>query len=415
MHLKPVERIELCEGDTTKRIIGIVVCLALAVGFFAYGISQLVSKNSGWTQIEPKNDGEPSCASEFVFQYDLGRGESSATVEYKALSALYGQAAIDAYQTYHSTHLFEDRHNLAYLNAHPNEIVTVEDALYEALCKITEAENRTVFLAPVYAQYEAMFVCEQDYEAQAFDPLLDEDAADYVREALAFIQDPEAISLEVFSGAQARLNVSEAYLKFAEEYEIASLVDLIWMKNAFIADDLAQTIRAAGYTHGIVSSTDGFARRLETEESYSFRVLDRTAEGTYSAAVMHCGTADTIVSLRDYALNEQDTARVYVYEDGAARSVFVSQEDGLCHTACSDITAYSAVRSCAEVVLALSEVYVAKSLDVDALRTMQENGIETVFCEDFTIWHSETALQPVELFESETVRYTLKPLSEYSK
>ena len=56
-----------------------------------------------------------------------------------------------------------------------------------------------------------------DYEAENFDPLLDADVKAYVDAATAFAADPDAVSLELLGDGQVRLNVSEEYLRFAEE------------------------------------------------------------------------------------------------------------------------------------------------------------------------------------------------------
>lgn len=410
---KPVERVELHTGDTKKRLIAVIVLVLLACGFFAYGVSQLVTRTSGWTEIEAKSTEELSCAADFTLRYDLGRGESSATVEHRRVCAVYTDAAVAAYQTYHASEFFGGKQNLAYLNAHPNETLAIDAALYAALEKLERAESRMLFLAPVWAQYDAMAGCTQDYEAEGFDPLYDEGAAEFVTAALAFVNDPEAISLELFPDGKARLNVSEAYLRFAGEYEITALADFGWMKNAFIADDLAAALEAAGYVHGIVSSYDGFARRLDREEAYSVQIVDFEDGYTYPAAVLPCGEAGAIVSLRSQAITEQDTARFYTYADGTTRTPYVSAEDGLDHAASGSLTAYAEDKSCAELTLALSEIYVADALDVEALLALRAQGIESVFCEDRVVWHSEPDLEMQTLYQSQSVQYTHKSMEAY--
>lgn len=410
--LKPVERIELSENNTTKRLVAVCVLIVLAVGFFAYGASQLFSRKSGWTEIEPKISDEMSCASEFVLQYDLGRSGSSATVEYKAIAALYGTALVDAYRTYHPTELFSGSRNLASLNRHPNEVVELDEQLYAALTEATADENRLLYLAPIYEQYDAMFACEYDYEAENFDPAVNADVRAYVREALAFANDPDAVSLELLPEGKARLNVSEDYLRFAEENEITAYLDFFWMKNAFIADDIADALEEAGYTLGMLTSYDGYARCLGGEGSYSVNICDRVDGLTYPAAVMQSGGARAIVSLRSYPANERDELRFYTYADGAVRTPYVDPSDGLCRTALNDLTGYSKEHGCAAVTLALAKVYIGSRLDVSALKQMQQNGIETVFCRDRVIVHSEAGLVLESLFSGAGVQYTEQTLSD---
>lgn len=413
MRPKPVERVELHTGGTKKRLIAVIVLVLLACGFFAYGVSQLVTRTSGWTEIEAKSTDELSCAADFTLQYELGRGESSSTVEYRRVSAIYSDAAVAAYQTYNASDFFSGKQNLAYLNAHPNETLSIDEALYAALEKLERAGSRALFLAPVWAQYDAMAACTQDYEAEGFDPLYDEGAAEFVAEALTFVNDPEAISVELFPDGKARLNVSEEYLRFAEEYEITALADFGWMKNAFIADDLAAALEAAGYVHGMVSSFDGFARRLDREEDYSVQIVDFADGYIYPAAVISCGEAGAIVSLRAQAVTEQDAVRFYTYADGTTRTPYVSAEDGLDHTASGSLTAYAADMSCAELTLALGEIYIADTLDVEALLALRAQGIESVFCENRTVWHSDPALEPQSLYQSQSVQYAHSSMEAY--
>lgn len=411
-NVKPVERIELHEGNTTRRLIAVIALIVLAVGFFAYAISQLVSRSSGWTEIEPKSTDARNCTSEFVLQYDLGRSGSSATAEYKRISSVYTEAAISAYQTYHPTEVFGGRQNLAYLNRHPNETLSIDPALYAALEMLEAAKSRLLFLAPVAAQYEALAACSYDYEAENFDPARDADVAAFVDETLAFVNDPEDISIELLDGGKVRLNVSEAYLRFAEENGILALLDFGWLKNAFIADDLAAALQQAGFQYGIVSSYDGFARRLGMQGDYSFNVFTLSGGVIYPAAVISCGAADAVVNLRSFALNEDDAERFYVYESGEIRTQYVSQADGANYAAVDSLTAYSSTGGCAQTALALAEVYIADAVDADTLLALREAGIETVFCSDATVWHSDANASISSLYQDEHVQYTHKTLGK---
>lgn len=410
---RPVERIELTEGNTTTRLIAVGILIALAAGFFAYGISQLVSRKSGWTQIEPKNAEELSCASEFILQYDLGRSGSSATVEYKQLSALYGEAAAAAYRTYHPTQLFDGHQNLAYLNQHPNEAVTVDETLYRALQKVVESGSRLIYLAPVYELYDAMFGCQYDYEAENFDPARNSGVKVYVQEVLAYAGDENAISLELMENGQVRLNVSQEYLSFAEENEVSALLDFFWMKNAFIADDLADALESAGYRNGLLTSYDGYSRMLGGEEDYSFNLSDNVDGVIYPAAVVRCGGARAVVYFRAYAAGSQDSLRTYTYEDGTVRTAYIDPASGFCRAAVNDLAAYSAEKSCAEIALALGELYLSRKLDVPAILSLREDGVESLFCKDRVIWHSQPDVQLDELFSGADVQYSERAMSEY--
>ena len=57
---------------------------------------------------------------------------------------------------------------------------------------------------------------------------------------------------------QVCLHVSDAYQAYAAEMGYTAYLDFFWMKNAFLIDYLADTIRGEGYQLGIISSKDGF-------------------------------------------------------------------------------------------------------------------------------------------------------------
>ena len=87
----------------------------------------------------------------------------------------------------------------------------------------------------------------------------DDDAAEKKTAAVAaFTQNPDDISLELSGENQVCLHVSDAYQAYAAEMGYTAYLDFFWMKNAFLIDYLADTIRGEGYQLGIISSKDGF-------------------------------------------------------------------------------------------------------------------------------------------------------------
>ena len=59
----------------------------------------------------------------------------------------------------------EEFHNLRYINAHPNEDVTVDAALYAALELLEGSGTRYHYLAALYEQYYSLFNSATDAEA----------------------------------------------------------------------------------------------------------------------------------------------------------------------------------------------------------------------------------------------------------
>ena len=244
---------------------------AAAILFFVVGAATLafvlnasLSKDPGWQEIKSDASYVDSYADAFVLMYELGTGDISPTKEEKALKALYTDTLQEAYQLFHSTMGFEGVENLSNVNARPNETVTVAPALYHALEQIAASGNRQLFLAPVVAEFKQIFLSESDEEASRYDPRRNQNLGAWVAEIVSYAGDSAHISLEVLGDNCVRLRVSQAYLEFAEENEIATFVDFGWMTNAFVADWIAETLTDAGFTGGYLTSIDGFTRNLDS-------------------------------------------------------------------------------------------------------------------------------------------------------
>ena len=88
-NLKPVQRIELSEGNVKARIIAVIVFALLGIGSIAYAMFSMLGSKSGWETIEANNGSLGDISKEFVFTYRLGAADMSPTAEKKALTTLY--------------------------------------------------------------------------------------------------------------------------------------------------------------------------------------------------------------------------------------------------------------------------------------------------------------------------------------
>ena len=180
---KPVERIELSEKNVGIRIAIVAVLILIAVVSFGYGISQWLSVDSGWTEIEADSAADMNSSNEFVLMYELGsRDDMSITAENKGIRALYTDVMVNAYQIFHNNLEVKGVNNLYYLNCHPNEEVKVDEMLYHAFELLSSSENRLVYLAPIYEQYNNLFDCEADAQTKDFDPYLNDTLATSFKE-----------------------------------------------------------------------------------------------------------------------------------------------------------------------------------------------------------------------------------------
>lgn len=374
--LRPVRTIELSDAHTKLRLALLIVCLAVAAAALACAVNSLISTDAGLQEIEAYDTGELSSADEFTFYYEVGMGELSATEEYKALRSLYTQAAQDAYELLSAEMEFDGCSNIWYLNQHVGEAVTVDGALYQALSAMEQSGARYLYLAPVYELYQSMLQSQSDYEADDFDPYENETLADFCAQAAAYLNDPEAIDLELLGDNTVILHVSEGYLRFGQENGITRWIDFFWLKNAFAADLIAQQLIDSGYTRGMLISGDGFVRGLGEDIGTEFSLEFPHREGlvvTGLATLSFSGSV-SLACLRDYPLEGESSGWYYVREDGQIRTRYVDTADGLCKSALPELVVCSTTLPCGETALLAASLFIADSLDPDLLHALTDRG-----------------------------------------
>lgn len=132
---KPVQKVWLSEKNVGRRILLVVLLLAIGSGFLVYGFMNFLHGDSGWREISVKAGADLNCGEDFTLKYNVGASGVSAGGEAKALSLLYTDAAVKGYRLFNIDESFEDVTNLYDINQHPNEVLTVDPVLYDALKK----------------------------------------------------------------------------------------------------------------------------------------------------------------------------------------------------------------------------------------------------------------------------------------
>ena len=406
-HLPPVEKIELSSAHKGPRLAAALLLLAVGAAALAFAFTQLFTAQSGWQEIKASDSAEASCKDDFTLLYELGADGASASAEKKALDMLYSEAAVTAYRLFTNDSLFADTHNMRYINDHPNETIAVDPALYDAFAQVEASGNRTLYLGPVYELYDGLFFCQEDWQTADFDPAQNADLKAFFARCAAYGADPSAVQLELLGDGQVRLAVSEEYLAFARQEEIEDFIDFGWMKNAFIADYLADTLIDHDFTNGALSSFDGFVRNLDQRETVlGFNIFDLTSSGPIPAAVMQYAGQMSIVSLRDHPVSEADARRMYTFADGHVLTAYLDPADALEKTAAHDLTGYSRDMGCGALALKLAGVYVAEKLDGDALAALAGEGVYTVHCEGRTVVYTDSDITLSDFYDQDGVTYS---------
>lgn len=396
-HPKPIEKVELSEKHPKRRFYLAILFLVIGVLALVHAVRMFFSTDAGWTEVSANSASEINCSEDFVFLYELGAGDISATAENKALSIIYTDAAVKAFEMFNTDQAFTDLDNMYSINHNPNEVVKVEDALYQALELVQTYGDRKIYLGPVYAAYDDMFFCQNDSETIDFDPYQNEETAAYYAEIASYACDPEAVNVELLGDNQVRLDVSEEYLAYAEENGITNFIDFFWMKNAFIADYIADVLVEQGYTRGCISSYDGFVRNLDDRgESYSFGIYNRIGNEVDQAAIMEYSGQRSIVYLRNYMMSEKDMEHYYELGNGEIRTSYLDIADGLCKSSRNDLVSYSDRLGCAEIMLQISPIFISESWNAEAVNILTQNGIYSIYVDGGKLVYNEDGLSETE-------------------
>lgn len=395
----PLKHIQLSEKNKKLRWILTAVFLVIAAVAFAVAIHAFLSEDTGWQTVEATNP-QTLAAQELSFQYHIG-----SSAEAKALALAYTEATDHAYRAL-ADEPFENCANLAALNAHPNETLTVEPLLYEALATLEKYNSRYAYFAPLFAQYSGLFASTNDMEAADFDPERNDEVREFTVAAAAFANDETAVRLELLEGNQVCLHVSADYLRFAEEWGVDRFVSLYLLRNAFLLDAVADELIEKGLTAGTITSYDGYARTLDASGTqYSFNLNDRSGTEIYAAAVMNYTGQLSLVSLRDFPASRLDEIHYYESEGGVFRAPYVDLEDGFLRTAASSLVTFSRSLGCAETALRSMPLYATKEFDAAAVEALADDGVESVYFDGRTIRCTDEEVLFTSLYQDENVAY----------
>lgn len=404
-YLPPVTRIELSEKNIRLRLILIVVLLAIAVVAIASGIRAWLTVEPGWQTVSGGSR-ETNCSSDFVLMYDYSAAGASA--QSRQMQQLYVDGCISGYRIFSAEHQQAGLGNMAAVNGAVNQAVTVEPALYRALELVVRYDNRHVFLAPAAVEYNRLFLCQNDVEAVQYDPGRNEDIAAYLQTVADFASDPQMIRLELLGENRVQLLVAQPYLAFAEEYGITVFLDFGWMKNAFLADYLASLLREAGYTSGYIASYDGFTVNLDSRPlEYTQNLFDRQGQEISMPARLGYQGPASLVYLRDFPIADEDRWHYYAFEDGVVVTSCLDTADGLSRCACPMLLGISGDMGCGELLLQMAPLFVADSLDREAVAELADRGIAALWSEDAVLYAHESMTDLILLPESGGTAYSI--------
>lgn len=382
-----IQRFELSEKNVRLRWILVCVLIGIAAIAILWGFLGSRQK-AGWYTVESDSTGL-HCGDSFLLNYEFGAGERSAAKEGKELQKLYTALTEKAWQLFYSEAGESRWGNLYRLNTHPNEEISVDPALYEALKVLESCNSRLHYLGPVYAAYDQVFFSEEPIYAADLDPGQNEDSRQYVLQLAQFAADPNAVRLELRENSKVILHISEDYAAFLKENMVETVIDFGWLRNAIVIDYMAGRLEEEGFTNGNITSVDGYSRNLDRRGiGYQLNVFNRSEGKTELVAAMEYSRPISLVYLRTY-----DSTGVYQFPNGRLVTYFADIADGQCKAALSNLVSYSELAGCTQIALQIAPSYIAYNFSPNELNSLTEAGIYSIWFENNTLRYNQTDLR----------------------
>lgn len=386
-HAPEVQRLDLKEGNYTKRIILFALALAVGAAAFAYALNTMLTPKKGWQMIEVTT--KTTAAQEVILEYNFDQAEDVAQ-EKRRVTALYSEALQSAAAQLDSVET-ENTVNLHTLSSQPNTPVTVGKELYEALESWAQTGSRSLYFAPLYSRYNALFACENDQDAALYDPDRNPEAAAFVKELMTYLSSDSHIRLELLGENRVELHVSQEYLDFAREQELGAFLDFGWAKNAFVVDAVAQTLLDQGADQGVFFTIEGFSRCLY-EVPVSVYLMVPAATGAEKIATGIYTGPKSLAILCGFPVSEGET-RFYTYEDGTVLGPYIDEATGHLKTGSQNLVVFDDGPAGPAALKALSAMAAGKAPEGTC---MYSRG-NAVICTDPDVrvsWlHNDYALQ----------------------
>ncbi len=397
-HPKPVKRIELSGNHLSRKWILLAAALILLAGTVVYAVISMLRTETGWTQIEEDPGETVTNGNRFTLQAEIGVSGRDPAAEKKELTMLWSEKIRELYQLFHPTQVFGVVRNLAYINQHPGEDLTVDKRLYDLLRKV-DAGGRWLYLGPVLDTARALWLSEDDTEAANYDPRMDSGTGEWLREVMQYISDPAHISLAFPAENTVRLDVSETYSAFMKENGLTAYLDAGLFQDAYTLDLIAEDLSKRGCRAALLSSRTGFAVCLDNRdreyEVPMYTLVKGSSVPAQKGTVRYAGPASLAV-MNGPVMAAEKGRDGYRYADGTVRTPFLSDRDGLDYAGTDILLTFlpEACR-CMDLALAAIPVLTEETPDQEKLAALAKQGIDYVCLANGRMWQDAISIRDI--------------------
>lgn len=386
-----VETAEVDHDHILRRAILTLIFVGIAIASFSYAVWLLNNSDSGWTEIKVDSTSDVNLGDSFTLEYNLGQNGVSPTAEKKALTPVYSQAMVNYYRLFSHNNIYKDVNNLYYISCNPETEIVVDEDLYYVFEMLKKYDNRAIYLGPALSYYTAIFNSTSDSEAEAYDPSKDSEIMSFVTKVAGYAADPESIDLELLGDNKVILHISDEYKVFCQDNEVTELLNLGWLKNAFVTDLTADKLEEAGLTNGYLSSVDGFTVNLSEDTDFTLSIYDEGDNNIISVGDYSYKGPKNIVWLKNFLATKEDVGNFYMYQDGSEVSYYI-RSDGITDTGTCSLYLYSDANTstCADMVLSAYDTFLNadsnEMLDGELLDKLADTGIYNIRIENGAIY-----------------------------
>lgn len=382
---KPVDKIEVNESHLKLRVILFILSFCVVIVCAIIIFVNYLKEDDGWSVIEANPQIDLNCSQDFVLSYDLGNSDESSTKEARRLTQEYSLYIDKAYSLFNSYKEYDGIYNIAYINNHYNEEISVDPLLYNAFSLMEEANYKMLYLAPITLYYDDVINASNQDDLNNLDPHQNANVKQYFLDIIEYVNNGD-INLKLLGDNKINLSVSNEYVSFLNEYGITQFINIGWIKNAFIIDYVAEGLVDAGFSNGTLSSYDGYSRNLDNTNTYNYilNILDSPSGFPSVVGKVAFKESISVVQFRDFMFYQSDITRYKEVDSGVYRHYYYDCNDGLSKSSINSLTCYSNSLGCAQIALRSFDLYIT-----DLFEFASNEDIDYIFCDGSKISYTQ--------------------------
>lgn len=401
----PLEKLK----ERRRTVITLVCIVLFAIGGICAMFALLMKathRDPGYYKVEAsQNDGAPLYSHNYAFEHYFEGESLQIKFAIDACAKKYSEILLRIYKLTDAQNQYADCKNIAYLNANQGKEIELDEELFDILVsayELTQSGRFNMFAGALDSAWNEIIYSNAPEE---FDPLVNAEQKARIAAAVECTKSLADFTFEVVDADKhvVRFETADAYKSFSQANDFsASVIDLGYLRDAFVIDTVCRLMEYEGYDNGYMSSVSGAVKALsgmkaQGHEFVAYGLINSDAVRAYSLPMLE-GSA--CCCLRAFGLENEIGYYTVETENGRIlRHPNYSVNSGEMHDEFISVCAYAQKGSAVEVSLAAQNCIAA-----DLNSASSDAGIHVSY-----IKKSE----PMKVFADPAVKDKLKPLDEW--